>query len=699
MRETDLLGRRGPLRVGGRRSETVCRTLRPRSWLGLAALAVVTAAAVLPLAAGQDPPVAASRPATGASTDQPIASILPAISEGISYPDLVLLVKTARRAFKEKATKGTELPARYRPPAIEKVRGIVHVVLRRDGAVLAEAESPEMPVLDAALAAGTRLAEEARRLAGVSREEQKPGVVLREVDLRDGCDSLGLEFELLGERVPIDFRYRENGTWSEALLHAFEPAVEGIGVEFRGRRGWTRPSEIISKGFSADLALQAAEAAIELRHADKLRFEREIKYFSFAAHHLWQSAAHELPVVLWRGDSLVPADSLNAAVLDAAINRIGEYLAYRQNSTGWFSHEYLPAEDRYADGNAAIVQLTALQGLASYAAWQGDKDWLAKARLGIRRNAEYLQPLAAGKVRDDGQVELVGQGLALSFPGHEDQLEITARLLIAMTLLGVESLDPTTQPARAAATTQPALTGKQQVEGLREGLLAVQNEEGRLAISLPEQPAAASGGGRAAGWALAALCGLPDARGDPRIERAAGRGLLYYMKDDDTLVQPQAAAALARAFTLAYVLTNDARASDLVFEILDRLAALQVTPASCPWPDLHGAINVRELGVVGADTAVYLAALADGVFLADRIGDKARAARYREAVRAAARFIMQLEVREAGCYYIRSPRDALGGIRAAAWDHRIRVDRCAEAVMALIRVREVLYGPKAGVRR
>ncbi len=661
--------------------------------LGLSAALLGSASVVVPVASHeQDTGRLAGRQTTTSPTSQPATPVGFIGTDQISYPDLVLLVKTARRAFREKITKGTELPPRYRPPALEGIQGRVHLTLRSDGGVLAEAESPEMPVLDAALAAGTRLADEARRLAGLSREERKPGG-LRADDLRDGGDSLGLEFELMTSWVPVEYQYGENATWPESLLHAFEPAVEGIGVEYRGRRGWTRPSEVVSKGFSADLAIQAAEASVELRHADKLRFEREISYFRIPAYHLWQAAAHESPIRLWRGDSLVP-DVATATDLDAAIHRLGDYLAYRQNSTGWFAHEYIPAEDRYTEGNSAVVQLVALQGLATYAAWSGDRDLLSKAQRGIRRNAEFLQPLSAERVSEDGRIEVVGRGLALSFPGHEDQLELSARLLLAMTALGAECLEPTTRPAGGSAATQPVLSAKQQMEGLRDGLLSVQHENGRLAIILPDHPEAATGGGKAAGWALAALCGLPEAGRDPRIQRAAQRALQYYSKDEETLAQPQAAAALARAFSLAYAATNDARVSDLVFSILDRFAALQVTATVCPWPDLVGAINVRELGVVGADTALYLAALADGALLADRIGDRARAEMYRETLRAAARFVMQLEVRESGCYCIRSPRDALGGVRAAPWDHRIRVDRCAEAVMALIRAREALYGPR-----
>ncbi len=66
-----------------------------------------------------------------------------------------------------------------------------------------------------------------------------------------------------------------------------------------------------------------------------------------------------------------------------------------------------------------------------------------------------------------------------------------------------------------------------------------------------------------------------------------------------------------------------------------------------------------------------------------------------QAVRAAARFVIQLEFREEGSYYIRSRVDALGGVRTALWNNSIRADHCAEAIMALIRARIALFGSRS----
>ncbi|HVP09784.1 MAG TPA: hypothetical protein VMV94_01200 [Phycisphaerae bacterium] len=620
----------------------------------------------------------------------------------VSFEDLVLLVKTARRAFEDKVAALPEHEARYRPPALAGIKGVIHLTLRLHGAALVEAESREMDIVDAAVAGGTLLGQAA---------------LDKKVRIRDGGGEFGLEFEWLGPREMVNAGFVEEGRWSDDLLHSFEPAVEGIGVEFHGKRGWTRPGQVISSDYTPDLALQAAESAIGLMHADKLRFAKEIRYFRFRSYHLWQLSQAALPTVLTRGAAVVAAEAVSAQSLDAAINRMGNYLHYRQNRDGFFSHEYLPSGDRYGEGNSAPVQMEALYGLSVYAAWSGRPEVIADVKKVIGKCSAYLQPLSVvAGITDKGQAQLVLAGLVLAFPGHENYLEITSKLLLAALEVrpywgmarpvrewATTQPETTSAPASAPTTTRPAdLSAEVCMDGVVRALLACQGEGGGLEMAFQPRKEKDQEDVAAGGWALLALATAGDWHGSAGgaaagtlvpIEQAMERALPHYQSICREPMEPQAAAVLARGLAAAYVRTKDARASDTAFQIIDELAKLQVNAKNCPWPELSGAINAREAGSIGIDTADYLAALADGVALAERIGDKERARRYREVVQAAVRFIMQLEVREEGCYYIRSPRDALGGVRASLWDNRIRADYCAEALCSLMRARQVLYGP------
>ncbi|MBK8267876.1 MAG: hypothetical protein IPK83_06055 [Planctomycetes bacterium] len=583
----------------------------------------------------------------------------------IDYDDLMFLGRSARSAFRAEAMGQPERKAVYHPDSLKGLRGAVHLTLRRNGAVKAEAESEEMDAVDASIAAGTLLALDAAE---------------RKFDIADGGDRLGIEFEWLSSReyLQIDC-FEKPGVWSEALLHSFEPAEEGIGVELRGKRGRTRPSEITTKNLTPDVALAAAEASIDLKSIHKLRFEKDIRYFRFWSEHLWQPNAKELPIVLHRGDSLVSTDAVSREGLDAAIARVGQYLVYRQNNNGEFSHEYVPSAGTYTSGNSARVQLRALEGLAIYAFWTKDRNQGARASHGIDTFKKHLEPLVVGEKQADGTVIEKELGVVLAPAGHQGHLEITCRLLLAMTL----SLNPG--------------EFERDRDRLVNGLLALQTDLGVIAMAADEGDANSgpSLNDTDCCRALHALALVDSMKSDDRITSAVHRGIRYYEDKCRAGLEPAAAAALVRALCLHYAKSNDARVSDMAFFLADRFASLQLTELNYPYPEMLGAINVKRPGEVGADTGIYLMALGDAAELADRIGDRERSLRYRKAVAGATRFIMQLEVREAGCFFIRSRRDALGGIRSALWNGRLRADHTALGLEALIRARTVLFGSRA----
>ncbi|HWL92615.1 MAG TPA: hypothetical protein VNT79_03700 [Phycisphaerae bacterium] len=587
------------------------------------------------------------------------------LTAGIAYEDLAFLVSESRRAFRAKVLGAAEKAVTYRPVSLRNLRGVIHLTLRVRGAILVEAESPDMTAVEAANAAGAALASAA---------------VEKELKLKSGGDALGLEFEWLGAReiVPPPY-YEKGGVWSDGLLHSFEPAVEGIGVCFREKIGLVRPSLVITRGYTPDLMLAGAESAIELRGIHKLRFEKDIGYFRFGSHLLWQPDAKTMPISLARGDTVVSDGAVTAEGLDAAIARIGAYLLFRQNTNGEFAQTYLPAFGTYGRGNAARSQLRALEGVAVLAKFQKDDATFDRLKRGIEAFKTHLEPLVVAEKRDDGALVPKEVGLVLAPAGHRGHLEITSRLLTAMRL----SREPKSYEA--------------QITRVLDGLLASQTDSGFIAMSVEETPQATERKPNVADCcrALVALATAAAEIGDKRTWAAVEKGVHYFQSGKLEALDPVAAAALIRVLSLLYPRTNDARVSDFAFELADRFVAHQTVQRDNPYPELAGAIHAHRPGEVGSDSAVYLSAICDALGLAERIGDRDRISRYRASVEAAARFVMQLEVREAGCFFMRDPASALGGIRAAPWDGRLRVDDTAAGLVALIDTRRALFGPLA----
>ncbi len=630
--------------------------------------------------AGSAPPEPpATQPAGGSDgrTEEappPPATQPAALRPKIADEDLVLLVDYARSAFRSKLAGLPEQASRFRPIDLKGSEGIIHLTLRSHGVSLAAAQSAQMNIVDAAVAAGTLLGGAALKMG---RDFEAHG------------DHLGIELEWLGPaEYLVSDPFQEGGRWTEELLHSFEPAVEGIGVEFEGNSGRTRPGQIITSNYSPDLALAAAESAINLQHIQKLRFADRIRYFRFWTYHLWQPSAQQRPVLLDRGEGLVCGESITPDGLDDATRRIGSYVRYRQRENGAFAPEFLPGADRYNEVNSARIQLRALRGLAAFARWtreKGDEAALARGLESFGKYLESVDKVDAGGPSGSGRR---AAGQVLNLPGHEHHLELSGLMLSALC-----------DASESGYAKDPAgLSG--QAVGLATAILASQGVDGRLVLSLGPTGAGADSDELGAAHALVALAeahflavGRDEGEELARNTERAVRAALGYYGRREAETSAAARATNSKAFALLYAATNDAKLSDYVFRTADELVRVQLNRDNCAYPELWGAINVRRPGLVGADSATYVEALAHAAALAARVGDAERGDRYREATLAGVRFLLQLEFRPAGCYYVRSPRDVLGGIRAAPWDHRIRVDDCAEVVLALIRARIALFGP------
>jgi hypothetical protein len=148
--------------------------------------------------------------------------------------------------------------------------------------------------------------------------------------------------------------------------------------------------------------------------------------------------------------------------------------------------------------------------------------------------------------------------------------------------------------------------------------------------------------------------------------------------------QVQAYAEMARQ-------SNRGDYAAYVFELSDWLIGHQLTRENCAWPELWGGVAAYSDGRAGVSTAAYLEGLADALQLARATGDAQRTARYESAVRGAARFVMQLQVRPEEAFYMRSPRDAVGGIRTSPSLNLLRIDHCQHALAGLLKARDVLF--------
>jgi hypothetical protein len=226
---------------------------------------------------------------------------------------------------------------------------------------------------------------------------------------------------------------------------------------------------------------------------------------------------------------------------------------------------------------------------------------------------------------------------------------------------------------------------------LLAGMLWLQQPDGRFITAFPparQLPSQLYFPGEA-------LCALARAhRSDPqeRYMQAFDRALSYYRNFFEKQRVPAFVPWQVQAFAEMALHSKRDDFARFVFDMCDWLAGTQLDEQNCKWPEMWGGFAPYTPGRAGVSTASYLEGFADALRLARQRGDSERARRYERVIASAARFVMQLQVRPAEAYFIRSPRDAVGGIRTTPSHNHLRIDHCQHALLALCKARDALFG-------
>jgi len=561
----------------------------------------------------------------------------------ISEANRQFLSRLARRTLRDAAMGAEPYEPSYVPEELQTLSGEVVVRLRQGGFLSAETYAgPGMlavVVRDAALAC---------------YRSRPPGQTLGTNEVND----LLIEIEVVGPPQALTV----SGDWTQhRVIDPFiEPGVHGMIV--RGSRGQKRfcPSEV----FTSDIILaDALKAIAQHLHSDPSQVG-SAELFRFRTAHWVEPSSGSAVVSLQRGLTVVSPSAVSAAGLAASIDRLAEYMAYRQQKTGLFAYAYEPSVDRYSDDDNVVRQAGAALAMAFDARYSEKSASRAAADAAIRRHLEGLT-----------DVPDVQGAAFIATADKKNKLGVTALVCMAM------SVHP--QAERYAATR----------EKLIQGMLWLQRPSGMFITTFPPT-LEFDAQEYFPGEALLAMATEYDLRPSAPILEAFDRAIAFYQSYFREEPSPAFVPWQVQAFVLMARHTQRRDYVDFVFELTDWLAAMQIQPFSGPWPEMWGGVASYQAGRAGVATAAYLEGFADALALARSVGDVERAAKYEAVVRSAARFVMQLQIRPEEAYFIRSPQDAVGGIRTSPSLNLLRIDHCQHALIGLIKARQVLYGDR-----
>ena len=193
------------------------------------------------------------------------------------------------------------------------------------------------------------------------------------------------------------------------------------------------------------------------------------------------------------------------------------------------------------------------------------------------------------------------------------------------------------------------------------------------------------------GEALLALAVHYSLQPSSKILDAFDRAITFYRDYFRTSPSPVFIPWQVQAYSIMARHTKRVDFREFVFHMTDRIVALQLDASNCDRPQLYGGIAATSSGRPNFATAAYLEATADALTLARLTEDQKRINQYESAVRAAARFVMQLQMRPEEAYFVRSAQDAVGGIRTSPALNLLRIDHCHHALVGLIKARNALF--------
>jgi hypothetical protein len=553
------------------------------------------------------------------------------------------LTQVAQRTLRDKALgRGTYTP-RYVPSALEEMQ-VEAVVRLRAGGFLRNAGaggpgSASLAVRDAALAAWQDL-------------EQSLPEDRRPLDVING---LVTEIEIVGPPMELHL----DGDWT--LPRVVDPFIEtGVhGVVLNAGAGAVRvcPTEF----FTSDKVLADALKSMAQQVTKASPTLGQVQLYRFRTVHWYAPPMSEEVVPLHRGLTVLPRDAVTRKNLDESIEKLIDYMQYRQLPNGLFSYQYEPGAHRYSEENNLVRQIGAAASLAYAARVTGDDKLAADA---LRAIEYHLQGLT--------QVPGKAEAAYIATADQKNKLGVTALLAVAL--------------AEHPEAERFARVRRQMVNGMLE----LQHPSGMFITAFP--PARELGAqDYFPGEALLALS--EDYAHEPTAEvrDAFDRAINFYRDYFKKHPSPAFVPWQVQAYAQMVHFTKRKDYTEYVFELTDWLAADQITPANNPWPEMWGGIASYQEGRAGVATAAYLEGFADALILARQVGDEERVRRYEEVVRLAARFVMQLQFREEEAYFVPFPADVVGGIRTSPSLGFLRIDHSQHALIGLLKARQALY--------
>ena len=343
-----------------------------------------------------------------------------------------------------------------------------------------------------------------------------------------------------------------------------------------------------------------------------------------------------------------------------AVEQIAAFIRFRQVPEGIFSYEFLPGRDAYwPEEQNWIRQAATTWALALHARVSQEKASARACAQAIGAFEKMIKPLPG-----------VSGAQFVATPDDKHALGTTALIVLAL-------IDSPERDRHAGLR-----------RSLLEAIASLQRYDGGFRTAFPPAPSTGSQD-YYPGEALLAIVRHYELDPDVRWRDLCDKSLLFYQDYFRQERPPMFVPWQSQAWGHLARQTRLRKYAEFVFEMSDQIAATAIAWSDPTLPIYNGGFDVHGDGSPGVSTAVYVEGLVEAIRTAEAFGEKEYAARYREATKNAARFVLQLCWRSEECYYVRTPKNVLGGVRNTMISPTLRIDNMQHGLAAFMGVLEV----------
>jgi len=457
----------------------------------------------------------------------------------------------------------------------------------------------------------------------------------------------------------------------KGLFHwkVYEPRVTGLIYKLGSRKVELNPLECLSRDFDSKDSRTYLANKLWIKPKDIIRYN-ELEIEIYRVIHFGERYPDRKLTTYHRGHKLFKVEQVNSETISHSLQWIGNW--YKNNVlAGEVTYKYDPTTGQYHNAERTMVRSTMAVWVLNRLAYFLDDEELKKRG---KECIDYYLQRYFDREKSLESNRLIPSGI----PTEKGELAVnryTTASFLALAILERED----------------CASYRRETKLLLDWVMAYQKDNGIFRTQFAQSQYFMPG------QLLLAIATHYEKTKDESYKEYFDKSFAVYSPQLESMMYlgekwytPIAPAWFTQPFAKMYEITKDNKYRDMVYKINDRVEKwYQVNTRDssyfdydgilCPKPGFYGNVSI---------TAASLESLVDACHTAKIDGDKEREAKYKNAIRHTAAYLIRLQYLPENTYYIKNRSRVLGGFKYDLVNNTIWMDNVWHLTSAFMKIIE-----------